>query len=306
MKTHMDGASMPEKDEPHWSRLPLEAEVNADENEKLISQALMLTEYRICECRLRALLCYAAEAKWHHEERKLKAATLRDSRRELKAMAAMDDAHLLDALSKCSSLTYRIYNESQSRISYSDWAAQAGALQNGNREPAESLHQEPHWVPSDDLGGGETVGPRIIRKAVTESWDRVAAERGCRGPKHKPHHIELTRTSLNIWNECKKGERLGLTPTRKMAMEYLVRIDAKPNPKWRRIFSYQVDVQLSRAYQRAWNGYRPEGEKRVRNGTYGKGPHQSPRTAFIIAMFKASGIVLSPKRIERLLAEAGR
>ncbi|GEM_PF-6572932 len=306
MKTHMDGASVSGKDDPHWSRLPLKAEVTAEENEKLISQALVLTEYRTCECRLRALLFYVAVAKRQHEERKLKAATLRCSRRELKAMAALDDARLIDALSGCSSLTYRIYNESLSRIIDSNWAAQTGALQNGNRELAESLHQELHWVPSDELGGGETVGPRTIRKAVTECWGRVAAERGRRGPKHKPHQTDLALACLSIWNDGQKRDQfgpmpaLGLSPTKKVTMDSVVRVDAKLSFKWQRVMSHQVDIQLSRAYQQMWNGYRQEHRKR----TSTKDPQISPRIAFTTAAFTAAGIELSPKSIERLLRGA--
>lgn len=312
MTTQMDGTILSERDEPHWSRLPFEAAVTATENEKLISQALVLTEYRICECRLRALLNYVAVAKGHHEERKLKAATLRGSRREMKAMAAMDDAHLLDALSKCSSLAHRIYNECLSRITDSNWAAQREALQNGNRELAESLHRELHWVPSDDLGGGETVGPRTIRKAITESWGRVAAERGCRGPKHKPHQTDLALACLNIWNDCQKRDQfgpvptLGLLPIKKVTMDSFVRVDAKLSSKWRRVISHQVDVQLSRVYQQMWNGYRQERRKKTRNGTSTKDPQISPRIAFTTAAFTAAGILLSPKSIERLSGKASR
>jgi hypothetical protein len=181
----MAGVNWPKRG-THWSRLGSEATVSGEENRQLIIAAHKYTEHTISNDDLWSLIRSVAMAK--HEDRKAqqRAATHKDTLRSLRAMLTLDDALLLDALSKC---------DAQTRGDI--YAAQ-------NLIPGEDID----WVSSDE-GCGEVHGPRAIRRSVQDALNAAAVKKCPRGPKKKPYQIALARTCLVIWQGCRQKKAPG-------------------------------------------------------------------------------------------------
>lgn len=177
----MAGVNWADKTECHWSRLPIETDVSGDINQVLIAKVYRLTEERISRQGLLRLLRSVALANQSYQLVKRRAATLKDAKRQLKAMLKMDELQMSEAITRCDSGTLALINKAQNDM---------------------DMNLETKWISCDDpyeIPGIQIPASVSVRRSIQIALDCIGPVR--RGPKGTPHQRDLVRTCLAVWDE---------------------------------------------------------------------------------------------------------
>jgi hypothetical protein len=180
----MAGVNWPKRGE-HWSRGEFKTELSVDVNRQLIIAAYKYTKYTISNDNLWSLIKSVAMANNEYRKTLQRAATRNDTLCSLEAMLTLDNASLLDAISNCDTQTREEISVAQNRIPWEDI----------------------DWVSSEYGNMKAPLGPRAIRRSVLDAFNTAKETKIPRGPKSMPYQVELARTCVLIWLECKLPPR---------------------------------------------------------------------------------------------------